>query len=195
MINKEKQKAVLESLLYVSGEEGVEMEDAAGLLQISMEECSFLLEEMKQQMQEKEGGLCLKQTGTSYQMAAKDEYASYIEQYVITPDRPKLSQAALETLAIIAYNEPITKTEIDDIRSVSSGSSIQTLVAKALIAEAGRADKIGRPILYRTSKRFLEYFELTSLQELPDIEQFSEEKTEDPDQFFSRIDAWDENER
>ncbi len=111
---------------------------------------------MKQQMQEKEGGLCLKQTSTSYQMAAKDEYASYIEQYVITPDRPKLSQAALETLAIIAYNEPITKTEIDDIRSVSSGSSIQTLVAKALIAEAGRADKIGRPILYRTSKRFLD---------------------------------------
>ncbi|RKD72904.1 condensin subunit ScpB [Sinobaca qinghaiensis] len=195
MVNKEKQKAVLESLLYVSGEEGVEMEDAAGLLQISMEECSFLLEEMKQQMQKKEGGLCLKQTGTSYQMAAKDEYASYIEQYVITPDRPKLSQAALETLAIIAYNEPITKTEIDDIRSVSSGSSIQTLVAKALIAEAGRADKIGRPILYRTSKRFLEYFELTSLQELPDIQQFSEEKTDDPDQFFSRIDAWDENER
>lgn len=195
MINNEEQKAVLESLLYVSGEQGVEIEEAAALLKISQEECSILLEEMKQHRDETKGGLCLKQAGTVYHMATKDEFASYIEQYVITPDRPKLSQAALETLAIIAYNEPITKSEIDEIRSVSSGSSLQTLVAKALIAEAGRADKIGRPILYRTSKRFLEYFELTSLKELPDIDQFMEEKSEDPDQFFSRIGTWEEDEK
>ena len=102
-----------------------------------------------------------------------------IKNSLENPDTNILSQAALETLAIIAYNEPITRIQVDKIRGVSSGQMIRKLVAKGLIKESGRSDLPGRPILYETTNDFLDYFGLKNIEELPDMEKYIEEAEEE----------------
>ena len=97
-----------------------------------------------------------------------------------------LTQAALETLAIIAYNEPITRIEVDEIRGVSSSQMIRKLVAKDFIKEVGRSDAVGRPILYKTTSEFLDYFGLSTIDDLPKFENFVSENQEDTDLYHSK---------
>src|SRR5690625_5415644 len=104
-----------------------------------------------------------------YHLTTKPEHSPYYKKFLATPQASRLSQAALETLAIIAYEQPITRIEIEEIRGIKSDHSVQTLLARYLIEEVGRRDTVGRPILFGTSKEFLIYFGLTSLDELPPL--------------------------
>jgi segregation and condensation protein B len=125
----------------------------------------------------------------TYQLATKKENAIYLKKLVDSPNTSTLSQAALETLAIIAYKQPITRTEIEEIRGVKTERPLQTLMAKALIKEVGRAEGTGRAYLYGTTKEFLDYFGLKNIEELPQLpEKVNEEFVqEEADLFFEKF--------
>ena len=108
------------------------------------------------------------------EITTKFEHKEYYQKLIENPETNFLSQAALETLAIIAYNEPITRIQVDTLRGVGSTSIIRKLVAKGFIKEAGRSDVPGRPILYETTHEFLDYFGLASIEDLPDIDKILE---------------------
>ncbi|MCX7682826.1 MAG: SMC-Scp complex subunit ScpB [Anaerolineae bacterium] len=114
-------------------------------------------------------GLRLQRAGERVQLTTAPEAAPYVERFLGLTVRTRLSQAALETLAIIAYRQPITRSEIEAIRGVNSDSVLRTLLSAGLIEEAGRAQAVGRPILYGTTPEFLQYFGLSSLDELPPV--------------------------
>lgn len=140
---------------------------------------------MKSSFERAERGLQIVQIAGNYQLATLPEHAPYFERLAYSPSRSSLSQAALEALSIIAYRQPITRVEIEEIRGVKSERAIHTLVNKDLIEEVGRADAIGRPILYGTTKAFLDYFGLASLDDLPDLADFeSPEQLEEETQLL-----------
>ncbi|WP_158735265.1 SMC-Scp complex subunit ScpB [Alteribacillus sp. YIM 98480] len=181
-------QAVIEGLLYVCGDEGLKLEEAARTLGVSEQEAEKQLSVCKDRIQNNLLGLEVKINGNKYQLVTNEKTAPFIEALASVPERGKLSQASLETLAIIAYNQPITRTEIDDIRGVKSEKAIQTLINKVLITDSGRAQSIGRPKLYNTTDRFLEYFDLSSLDELPTLDDVEEhDVTEEADLFFDAL--------
>ncbi|MFZ4452213.1 SMC-Scp complex subunit ScpB [Salibacterium aidingense] len=190
-MNEEEHQHILQGLLYVCGDEGLSIQDAARVLDLSEEETVQQLNNLKEWVQSHLGGLQVKQFGSKYQLVTNEAVAPYIEKLAEVPHKAKLSQAALETLAIIAYNQPITRIEIDDIRGVKSEKAVQTLVNKALIKEAGRTQAPGRPIIYKTTERFLEYFNIASMEDLPDLQGSSGEEEpsgEEADLFFEELD-------
>ncbi|MNH80463.1 Segregation and condensation protein B [compost metagenome] len=130
------------------------------------------LKDMKKSFKKAGRGLQIISIAGGYQLATLPDHAPYFEKLAYSPSRSSLSQAALETLSIIAYRQPITRIEIEEIRGVKSERAIHTLVNKDLIEEVGRAEAIGRPILYGTTKAFLDYFGLGSLVDLPEMDQF-----------------------
>lgn len=134
-------------------------------------------------------GLVLVLIAGVYQLATKKGHAEYLKRLVESPGTSHLSQAALETLAIIAYKQPITRAEIEEIRGVKTERPLQTLQARALIKEVGRAEGTGRAFLYGTTKEFLDYFGLKSIEELPPLpEKIEDEETEDEaDLFFEKF--------
>lgn len=164
-----KLKSIIEGLLFASGDEGLDLKTLAHVLELDGKFLAGILEEMKQAYESGDRGLVLLETAGSYKLGTKPELAPYLERFIAAPTRPQLSQAALETLSIIAYRQPITRVEIEEIRGVRSDRALQTLLARDLIEEVGRADTIGRPILYGTTKTFLDYFALNSLDDLPDV--------------------------
>ncbi|RSL32047.1 SMC-Scp complex subunit ScpB [Salibacterium salarium] len=187
-MSEEELQGALQGLLYVCGDEGLVVKDAARVLEISEEEAAQHLHQLKDWMQTNMPGLQLKEFGSKFQMVTSEAAAPYIEKLADVPDKANLSQAALETLAIVAYNQPVTKAEIDDIRGVKSEKAVQTLVNKALIIDAGRAQTTGRPIIYQTTERFLEYFDIPSIKELPDLHDKSEDESADEaDLFFDQL--------
>ena len=117
--------------------------------------------------------------GNRLKLTTKFEHRQYYQKLLENPDTNILSQAALETLAIIAYNEPITRMQVDKIRGVGSSQMIRKLVAKGLIKESGRSNLPGRPILYETTNDFLDYFGLNSIEDLPDMEKYIEQSEQD----------------
>ncbi|KXZ39919.1 segregation and condensation protein B [Alkalithermobacter thermoalcaliphilus JW-YL-7 = DSM 7308] len=137
-------------------------------------EIEFLMKEYKKNNR----GIQIIRLDDKYQMCTNKEYESYIKKILQPKKKKTLTQAALETLAIIAYKQPITKVEIEDIRGVKSDKAINTLIENNLIKEAGRLDKIGKPILYKTTDEFLKVFGLQSLKDLPELESFKEEEKE-----------------
>jgi segregation and condensation protein B len=125
----------------------------------------------------------------TFQLATKKENAAYLKKLVDSPHTSALSQAALETLAIIAYKQPITRAEVEDIRGVKTERPLHTLMAKVLIKEVGRAEGTGRAILYGTTKEFLDYFGLKNLKELPQLPEKVEEEyvQAEADLFFEKF--------
>lgn len=184
-------KSVIEGLLFASGDEGLDAKQIAVVLEISVETAKELLEDMKQDFRRLERGIQITEIAGAYQFTTLPQHAPYFQKLAQSPTRATLSQAALETLAIVAYKQPITRVEIEEIRGVKSDRAIQTLVAKQLIHESGRAETIGRPILYGTTKAFLDYFGLGHIRDLPDTEAFNnpdllEEETR---MLFDRLDS------
>jgi segregation and condensation protein B len=181
-------KAIIEALLFASGEEGLSHKQIAAALEISEEEVSELIKQMKQAYEQEERGIMLVEMAGTLQLVTKKAYAPYLQKLVESPTTSSLSQAALETLAIIAYRQPITRAEIEEIRGVKSDKPLQTLLAKALIKEIGRAEGTGRPILYGTTKEFLDYFGLKTLDELPPLPEFNEaDEEKEADLFFAKL--------
>lgn len=166
-------KAALEAIMFVSGEP-ISISLAAEILSIDKKEVQKYFKELAADYEAEERGIYLLQADNTFQLATKGEYSVYISRLCGKPKEKKLSQAALEVLAIIAYRQPITKSEIDSVRGVKSDRIIEGLLKKELIEEKGRADSIGRPIIYGTTDVFLRHMGIAKLKELPDIENIEE---------------------
>ena len=184
-------KAVLEGLLFVVGEDGLTLDQIEDVLEIDEETSKNLIMELKKDYEDESRGLRIDFLGNRFKITTKFEHKAYYQKLLENPETNTLSQAALETLAIIAYNEPITRVQVDSIRGVGSTSIIRKLVAKGFIKESGRSDLPGRPILYETTHEFLDYFGLSTIKDLPNIDDIMknvEEKEEDanPDLYTSK---------
>lgn len=172
-------KAVLEGLLFVVGEDGLSLEQINDVLQLNEDDSKNLLMELKKDYEDKSHGLRIDFLGNKFKLTTKYEHRSYYQKLIENPETNVLSQAALETLAIIAYNEPITRVDIDKLRGVSTTQMVRKLVAKGFIREVGRSELPGRPILYKTTSEFLDYFGLSTIDNLPDMNKFIKESEDD----------------
>lgn len=174
-------RAILEGLLFVVGEDGLNIEQIKDVLEIDEESAKKLILDLKNNYNEVDRGLRIDFLGNKIKLTTKPEHRKYYQKLIENPETNVLSQAALETLAIIAYNEPVTRLQVDELRGVSTVQIIRKLVAKGFIKENGRSNLPGRPILYETTSEFLDYFGLNSLEDLPDMRDFitQEEKDED----------------
>ena len=177
----EEKKAILEGLIFVVGEDGLTLDQIGDVLELNEDESKELVAILKKEYEDKRRGLRIDFLGNKFKMTTKFEHKEYYQKLIENPETNFLSQAALETLAIIAYNEPITRVQVDSIRGVGSTSIIRKLVAKGFIKESGRSDMPGRPILYETTHEFLDYFGLSSIDDLPKINDILEEAEEDED--------------
>lgn len=177
---------VIEGLLFVTGEDGLSLEDIEKLLEVTKEEAESLIEEYKRSLEDEKRGLKLVYLGNKYKLTTKEEHKEYYELLVDKVVSSTLSQSALETLAIIAYNEPITVGQIDEIRGVSSRDMVRKLLFRGLIDLAGKSDLPGKPMLYKTTDKFLDYFNLSSIEDLPKIEIPEEMTEEEKDLFISK---------
>lgn len=160
---------IIEGMLYLAGDEGIDIKQVAGILEISRKDATLLMDQFTQMYENKDmKGIMLVNFGGRYKLATNSEYFIYYQK-MVEQSSASLSNAALETLAIIAYNQPITRAAVEDIRGVGCDAMIRKLVAKALIKEVGREDSPGMPILYGVTDEFMDAFGLTSLDELPDL--------------------------
>ena len=169
-------KAVIEGLLFVVGDDGLDLDEISKILEISKDETKELIKELQNDYQSSDRGIRIDFLGDKLKLTTKKEHNIYYQKLLTTEDNNTLSQAALETLAIIAYNQPITRVKVDELRGISNNHIIRKLVAKGLIKEGGRSNMPGRPILYETTSEFLDYFGLSSIDELPDMRDFLEEE-------------------
>jgi len=178
-------QGVLEGILFVVGDEGITLNQICDILEIDMEEAKNLLMELKKSYDTDNHGIRISYLGDSFKLTTKKEHKDYYKKLVENPESNTLSQAALEVLAIIAYNQPITRVEIDEMRGVSNRHMMRKLVAKGLIKEAGKSRMPGRPNLYVTTSEFLDYFGLPSLSNLPTVDKEQAEPAEDQELFTS----------
>lgn len=179
-------KAIIEGLLFISGEEGIDEKQMAEVLQIEELWVKDLLGELMEEYNQLPRGMQIVHLAGLYQFTTKIEHAPYFKRLINSPSSATLSQAALETLAIIAYKQPITRAEIEEIRGVKSERPLQTLIAKLLIKEVGRVEGTGRAILYGTTKEFLDHFGLKTLAELPPLPE-KDTDLQEADLFFDRF--------
>ena len=182
---------ILEGILFVVGDEGINLKNLCEIMNIDMEEAKALLLKLKESYESDEKGIRISYLGDAFKLTTKEEHKEYYQKLVENPDTNTLSPSSLEVLAIIAYNQPITRVEIDTMRGVSSNHIIRKLVAKGLIKEAGKSKMPGRPNLYRTTSEFLDCFGLSSLNELPELEE--EEVIDDKNELFTSIYKEDQN--
>ncbi len=178
-------KPVLEGLLFIVGEDGIDIETISNVLETSKEESKKIIEELENDYNSEERGITIKKFGNLYKLTTKKEHKSYYNKLADIPNIKNLSQSSLETLAIIAYNEPITRPEIDELRGVNSTQIIRNLIAKDFIKEVGKSDKPGRPNLYGVTNEFLDYFGLESKQDLPSIDEIKIDR-EDVDLYSTK---------
>ena len=157
---------ILEAILFVSGEP-LQIAALATALEVTELEVSAAADELASDYDYNRRGICLKRFGSHIQLSTRADYAPQIEKLLQPVQKQSLSQAALETLAVVAYKQPVTKLEIEAVRGVKCDYSVQSLVNKGLIQEVGRKETLGRPILYGTTDTFLSHFGLSSLEDLP----------------------------
>lgn len=165
----------IENILFMAGE-AVEVAELARVLGIPQETLDALLDE-EIRRREAQSGLCIRRVAGGVQLCTRPEYAELIVEALGEKNEEALSRAMLETLSIIAYRQPVTREEVEQIRGVGSSYTIGALLEKGLIEEAGRKEALGRPKLYATSPAFLRYFDLTSLAELPPLPEAAPEET------------------
>jgi len=164
--------SIIEGLLFVSGDEGIDCKQLAEILEVDVAVVLEALSMLRQKCMNDGRGVQIVEMAGSFQMTTLPAHTIYFERLAYSPTRATLSQSALETLAIIAYRQPITRVQIEEIRGVRADRTLHNLAAKELIEEMGRAEAIGRPILYGTTKKFMDHFGLSGLAELPDAESF-----------------------
>lgn len=183
-------KGIVESLLFAAGDEGLTMKQICEVLELDETMATQVIHELEEDYKENANrGITLVQMAGAYQLVTKKEYSPYLKKLVDSPHTSTLSQAALETLAIIAYKQPITRMEIEEIRGVKTERPLHTLMGKALIKEVGRVEGAGRAYLYGTTKEFLDYFGLKNIEDLPPLPDQVEEEyvQEEADLFFDRF--------
>lgn len=179
--------AIIEALLFVAGDDGLSLEELSKLMNLPIDRIAVKVEQLADRYEaEEQSGLKIIETANTLQIVTKRKYADYIKEYAQSPFSQTLSRALLETLAIIAYKQPITRIEIEDIRGVQVTNNLQKLKSRQLIEDAGRLDKPGKPVLYRTTSFFLDYFGINSIEELPALLDF-ENEDETSDLFFKNF--------
>lgn len=172
-------KMILEGLLFIAGDEGLNAAQIQSCMEddTKAEEIEQLLDEMmKDYLKDNDRGFELVRYGGIYKFVSKEEIHPFAERLFSSAKIATLSQAALETLAIIAYKQPITRAEIEEIRGVGCDMMVRKLLARNLIKECGRSDAPGRPFLYEVTEEFMDVFKLESLKELPDLPTFRDEE-------------------
>lgn len=172
-------EAIVEGLLYVVGEDGAKVEQLAAAIEKSIEDTNIILENIQRKYASELYGIELVGYGSVYKFITKKAVFPYAQELFGTSKTNTLSQAALETLAIIAYKQPITRVEIEELRGVSADVMLRKLQARNLIREAGRSEAVGRPILYEVTEEFMDSFKLYTLNELPDLPEYSKEEEND----------------
>jgi segregation and condensation protein B len=165
--------SAVEALIFVS-DEPLAVKTIAEILEEDREIVVSVLENLAEEFNSRTGGLQLREIAGGWQISTRPEFHEEIRRFLKTRPNAKLSLAALETLAVIAYKQPVTVPEILQIRGVQSGSAIKTLLDRRLIVAKGRKETVGRPMMYGTSKEFLLQFGLKDLSELPSIEDFED---------------------
>ncbi|MEG1181146.1 MAG: SMC-Scp complex subunit ScpB [Oscillospiraceae bacterium] len=175
-------KGAVEAVLFAVAEP-ISADKIASALAIEKTDVVSLVNEIKSEQDEKESGLCILQFDDRFQMATRPSYGDFVARALDSRRNVPLSQAALEVLAIVAYNQPVSRSFIDQIRGVDSSSSLQNLITKNLVCEAGRLELPGRPLSFKTTDNFLRCFGLSSAAQLPPIHseeiEFSMEDTEE----------------
>ncbi len=184
-------QGILEGLLFVTGEDGLSKEEIGKLLELNENSVNDLLMKYQESLKSDDRGLQLVCLGNKYKLSTKEEHKKYYEVLADQTVSGLLSQAALEVLAIVAYNEPITVGMIDEIRGVSSREMVRKLLFRGLIDMVGRSDLPGKPMLYKTTDKFLDYFNLSSINELPELK-IQEDITDEEKELF--ISKYKENE-
>lgn len=167
-------EGILEGLLYVQGDQGITTSQIMDILEIDEDKAKDVILSLKNYYDNNNRGLRINFLGNTIKLTTREEHRDYYKKLLEEPSSHSLSQSALETLAIIAYNEPITRGEVDSFRGVDSSYVMRRLLAKGLIKECGRSEDAGRPILYKTTDDFLDYFGLGSKDDLPSIEVLEE---------------------
>lgn len=189
MSSKETIKSALESVMFVWGQP-LAAKEAAEIFDISWREAYDCMKELQEEYRQQGRGIMIREIDRSFQFCTVPENSEYIRRFCTPVREKKLSQSALEVLAIIAYKQPVTRGEIDAIRGIKCDRVIEGLTKKELVEEKGRSSGIGRPILYGTTKLFLEKFGFSSLKDLPEIEEIEtllgeEDSGEEPDSALS----------
>jgi segregation and condensation protein B len=161
-------RAALEAILFVT-EAPVPIEELAEVLELSRQEVAIELEQLRQELEERGSGLVLRQSGGGFRLYSRPEAFPYLERFSSTATARRISAAALEVLAVVAYRQPVSRNQIAEIRGVDSESAIRTLERLGLVEEAGRLTTPGNPVLYRTSDLFLEKLGINQLDQLPPL--------------------------
>ena len=182
---KERMLAILEGLLFLCGDDGLSIEQAAASMDATEEYVAELFDELQKYYLQESRGIEIARFGEKYRFLSKAAIHEAAKKLFQTSTEAKLSNAALETLAIIAYKQPITRVEIEEIRGVGADVMLRKLVARGLIQEDGRSEAAGRPILYSVTDEFLDSFKLLSLDELPELPQFGTEDADNGELFHS----------
>ena len=169
-------EAIVEGLLYMVGDDGLKVEQLASVIDKSIEDSDAILNSIQSKYSNENFGIELVNYGKTYKFITKQELAPYIQALFHTSKPNTLSQSALETLAIIAYKQPITRVEIEELRGVGADMMLRKLQARNLIREAGRSDAPGKPILYEVTEEFMDSFKLYTLNELPDLPEFNSDE-------------------
>lgn len=185
---KDRLSGMIESFLFLVGDEGLTVKQLTVLTERKESEVNSAIEWLRLSYEQRtESGITLKLFGGAYRLVTKAEFADDIKRLLENPSPKSMTQASLEVLAIIAYRQPVTRVEIDDLRGVKSEGPISTLIAKGLIMEKGRSEGSGRAILYGTTDLFLDRFGLESLKELPPLQQEEDSATGDTDLFMTKF--------
>ena len=173
-------RSILEGLLFLSGDEGLSVAQLCSCLEdMTQEAVEAELDELMKEYIKDDHGIELVRFGGLYKFVSKESIHTYAQQLFSTTKLSTLSNAALETLAIVAYKQPITRVEIEEIRGVGCDMMIRKLLARNLIKECGRSDAPGRPFLYEVTEEFMDTFKLESLKELPDLPDYQEAMEEE----------------
>lgn len=175
-IDQPNYQAVIEGLLFVVGEEGIRKEQLAQVVELPLIRIDALLNKIKAKYEAEDYGIELVDYGNIYKFISKTAVYPYAQKLFHTGKQQSLSQSALETLAIIAYKQPITRVEIEELRGVGAEMMLRKLQARDLIREAGRSDAPGRPILYEVTEEFMDSFKLYTLNELPELPEYGADK-------------------
>lgn len=173
----DKLKAIIEAMLFACGRP-VEIKEIMANLELSEEDVELVVQSMKIDFENQNRGIEIIKVDNAYQLCTKKEYYEFIYPLIDTRAKPSLSNAAMETLSIIAYNPKITRAEIESIRGVNSDGTIYKLLEYNLIEEAGRLDLPGRPTTYKTTGEFLKMFGISSLEELPELPKYKIDENE-----------------
>ena len=177
-LKKKSLKSAIEALLFASGEP-LSLQDLVAHIEEKSKLIEIIIQEMMEEYEDLNRGIKIISIKGSYQLVTKSQNADYLQKLLKKNKRQSLSQASIESLAIVAYKQPITRIDIDEIRGVKSDSAIQRLIERELIKEIGRLEVPGRPILYGTTEEFLRQFELKDLQQLPSLDLFGQDEIQE----------------